>query len=143
MRFDRIRLLGALTVAATAIAFGGAERASAQTVDASGAWAFVVTMDTGGEPTTPSLTLEQDGETLTGHYSSDSLGEADVTGTVDGSTVTISFEADVQGMPVITVTYVGTIDAEGVMTGTVDLLDGLVTGTFTAKHPEGVASRAS
>ncbi len=135
MRFNKTRLVGALAVAATAITFGGTEQASAQTVDASGAWAFVVTQDTGGEPTTPSLTLEQDGETLTGHYSSDSLGEADVTGTVDGSTVTISFEADLQGMPV-SVTYVGTIDAEGMMTGTISLLDGLATGTFTAKHPE-------
>ncbi len=137
MRFNKIRLVGALTVAATAIIFGGTEQASAQTVDASGAWAFVVTMDTGGEPTTPSLTLEQDGETLTGHYSSDSLGEADVTGTVDGSKVTISFVGELEGIGPVSVTYVGTIDADGVMMGTISLLDGQANGTFTAKHPEG------
>ena len=137
MRFDMIRLLGALTVAATAIVFGAAEQASAQTVDASGAWALVVTMETGGEPTTPSLTLEQDGETLTGHYSSESLGEADVTGTVDGSTVTVSFVGELEGIGPVSVTYVGTIDAEGVMMGTISLLDGQANGTFTAKHPEG------
>ena len=133
LRFNRIRLVGVLALAATAIIFGDTEQASAQTVDVSGAWTFEVTTDTG--VTTPSLTLEQDGETLTGHYSSETLGEADVTGTVDGSTVTISFEADLGGTP-ISVIYVGTVDAEGVMTGTIDLANGTLTGTFTAKHPD-------
>lgn len=90
-----------------------------------------VTTETG--TTTPSMTLEQAGDKLTGHYSSATLGEADITGTVNGNQVTISFSASLQGQE-IPVTYVGTVDANGLMTGTIDLAGGLATGTFTARR---------
>jgi hypothetical protein len=92
-----------------------------------------VTTDNG--VTNPILTLEQDGETLTGHYSSEALGEEDVTGTVNGSMVTISFSADLGGQmaPVI---YHGTVDADGNMSGTMDIADGLLTGDFIATRSE-------
>lgn len=66
--------------------------------DLSGVWALEVTTDAGGT-TRPSVTLEQDGTMLSGHYSSANLGEADVTGTVDGSDFRFSFDGDLGGSP--------------------------------------------
>jgi hypothetical protein len=106
--------------------------AGAQTANVAGTWTMEVTTDAGGT-TTPSVTLQQDGTNLTGHYSSETLGEADVTGTVEGNKVTINFTADLQGQEV-PVTYVATLGADGVLTGTIDLAGGLATGTFTARR---------
>ena len=132
MRFNRIGL-AAILVIAIALVFGSAEQVSAQTADVAGEWTLTVTTDNG--VTNPILTLEQDGETLTGHYSSEALGEEDVTGTVNGSIVTISFSADLGGQmaPVI---YRGTVDADGNMSGTMDIADGLLAGDFTATRSE-------
>jgi hypothetical protein len=106
--------------------------AGAQTANVAGTWAMEVTTDAGGT-TTPSVTLQQDGTNLTGHYSSETLGEADVTGTVEGNKVTINFTADLQGQEV-PVTYVATLGADGTLTGTIDLAGGLASGTFTARR---------
>lgn len=108
--------------------------ASAQNVNVAGAWAMEVTTDAGGT-TTPSMTLQQNGAELTGRYTSETLGDADVTGTVEGNKVTINFTADLQGQEV-PVTYEATVDADGVMTGTIDLAGGLATGTFTARRAQ-------
>ena len=134
MRFDMIRLVGTVMVAATAVIGAPADEASAQTVDVTGAWALEVTTD--GGVATPSVTLEQHGESLTGHYSSEALGEADVTGTVDGREVTFSFDADFDGQP-IPVMYRGTVDEDGTMSGTIDIAGGQLTGTFTATRSDG------
>ena len=134
MRFNWIRPVGTLMAVATAITFGDTGQASAQTASVAGSWILTVTTDTG--VTTPSLTLEQDGETLTGHYSSEALGESDVTGTVSGMEVTVSFTADAQGQPV-GVVYRGTVDENGEWSGTIDIAEGLLTGTFTAKRSDG------
>ena len=48
--------------------------AGQEPADLSGEWALEVTTDLGGT-TTPRVTLEQDGTTLSGHYSSATLGE--------------------------------------------------------------------
>lgn len=63
------------------------------------------------------------------------LGEADLTGTVSGSQVTISFSANVQGQS-FPVVYRGTVDEDGRMSGTIDLADGVLTGTFTASRAD-------
>ena len=123
------RVLGTLLVAMMAFTLASADQASAQTADVAGDWTLTVSTDNG--ITNPLLTLVQDGETLTGHYSSEALGENDVTGTVNGSTVTISFSADLQGQS-LPVVYRGTVDAEGKMSGSMDIADGLLGGTFTA-----------
>jgi hypothetical protein len=122
-----------MLAAAIVIALTGAVEASAQT-SLTGAWTFTVTTEASGV-TNPAVTLEQDGMTLTGRYSSEQLGEADLTGSVDGSEITFTFDADLGGM-VIDVTYTGTIDEDGVITGTMDIGGGLATGTFTAKRAE-------
>ncbi len=118
---------------AIAIALAGAVEASAQTADVAGAWTFTVTTEMG--ITNPAVTLEQDGMTLTGHYSSEGLGENDLTGTVTGSEITFTFSADLGGM-VIDVVYTGTVDEDGEISGTMDIGGGLLTGTFTAVRGE-------
>ncbi|HAC07238.1 MAG TPA: hypothetical protein DC060_15280 [Gemmatimonadetes bacterium] len=129
MRLKSIRIGGAL-IAATALLFAGAQQASAQ-VMMTGDWTLEVSTDNG--VTMPELTLEQDGMKLTGHYVSEALGANEVTGTVDGNKVTVSFMASLEGVGEASVLYIGTVDDEGVWSGTIDILDGQLTGTFTAK----------
>ena len=98
-------------------------------VDVTGKWTLQVTTEAGGT-TTPSLTLKQDGEKLTGHYSSQALGEADITGTIKGQQIEFGFKADVQGFA-LQVRYTGTVEGDS-MNGTLSLGE-LGDGTFTAK----------
>ena len=128
MRLNNIRLAGNL-VTAIAIMFAVGAQSSAQT-NMTGSWILEVSSDQG--ITMPELALVQEGMKLTGHYSSDALGENDITGMVDGGNVTVSFEADLQGQSA-PVSYKGTVDEEGVWSGTLDIAGGLLTGTFTAK----------
>jgi len=128
VRLNNIRLAGNL-VTAIAIMFAVVAQSSAQT-NMTGSWILEVSSDQG--ITMPELTLVQEGMKLTGHYSSDALGENDITGMVDGSNVTVSFEADLQGQSA-SVSYKGTVDEEGVWSGTLDIAGGLLTGTFNAK----------
>jgi len=97
-------------------------------VDVSGNWAL--TVETSGGTGTPSVELKQDGETLTGNYSSQVFGEQKVTGTIKGNAITFGFKASFQGNDV-TVTYTGTVEG-ATMKGKV-ILSGLGEGTFTGK----------
>ena len=128
MRLNNIRLAGNL-VTAIAIMFAVVAQSSAQT-NMTGSWILEVSSDQG--ITMPELALVQEGMKLTGHYSSDALGENDITGMVDGNNVTVSFEADLQGQSA-PVSYKGKVDEEGVWSGTLDIAGGLLTGTFKAK----------
>lgn len=118
------------TMAVVGALLAGAPAAQ-EKVDVTGKWQLEVHTDVGGT-TTPSVTLKQDGETLTGHYSSETLGGADVTGTVKGTTVTFSFTGNAAGMP-IEVTYTGTVEGKDAMKGRISL-GGLAEGTFTGKR---------
>jgi len=113
-----IVLLASLTIAAQA------------KTDVTGKWLFNVQTDAGTG--TPTVTFKQDGEKLTGHYSSQTFGEVDFTGSVKGSDIKFSFTADAQGTS-LNVTYTGTIESKDSLKGTVDL-GGLAQGTFTAKR---------
>ena len=96
--------------------------------DVAGKWAL--TVETQAGTGTPSVEFTQDGETLTGNYSSQVFGEQKVTGTIKGNAITFGFKASFQGSDV-TVTYTGTVDGS-TMKGTVTL-SGLGEGTFTGK----------
>src|SRR5437762_1649640 len=98
--------------------------------DVSGKWTFTVQTDAGSG--TPTVTLKQDGEKLTGHYSSAQLGEADLTGTVKGNDVNFAFGVEAQGLH-IDVSYSGILEGKDAMKGTIKLGD-LGGGTFTAKR---------
>lgn len=126
MRSKVVRLL---TCAALAMAVAASTAAAQATrVDLTGKWTFNVETAAGaGQPT---ITLKQDGEKLTGHYSGQ-LGEADLTGTIKGAEFTFKFSVDAQGNN-LECTYKGTAESKDAAKGTVNIA-GLADGTFTAR----------
>jgi hypothetical protein len=118
------------TVAVVAM-LGGSATFAGQTakVDVTGKWAFSV--ETAAGSGNPTLTMKQDGEKLTGHYSGQ-LGESDFTGTVKGNAIYIKFTIDVQGNNLEYI-YDGTVDSKDTMKGKVSIV-GLGEGTFTGKR---------
>jgi hypothetical protein len=123
-----IRRLGTAFAVAAALALVPASPLSAQ-VNMTGTWALEV--DVQGQVSTPSITFQQNGNALTAHYVSATLGEADGTGTVEGNRVAVTFEMDLQGQTA-TVSYIGTVDADGVWAGDFDL-SGLAGGSFSGR----------
>ena len=120
-------------VAAVALTFAiiGTTPASAQAkVDLTGKWIFDVQTDAGAG--TPTVTFKQEGEKLSGHYSSQALGEAELTGTVKGQNVNFTFMSVLAGQAV-PVTYAATIESKDALKGTIDI-GGLAGGTFTGKR---------
>jgi phosphatidylserine decarboxylase len=103
--------------------------AQASKVDVTGKWMFNV--ETAAGSGTPTITLKQDGDKLTGHYTGQ-LGDVDLTGSVKGSDFQFSFSSDLQGNR-LDVTYKGTIESKDALKGTVSIA-GLGEGTFTAKR---------
>ena len=121
----RMLTMLAMAVLVTASAHAG----QASKVDVTGKWLFNV--ETAAGSGTPTITLKQDGEKLTGHYSGQ-LGEADLTGTVKGQDVAFKFTVDLQGNN-IECTYTGSAEGKDGMKGKVSLA-ALGDGTFTAKR---------
>jgi hypothetical protein len=117
----------ATVIVASSLAVGAQNAAK---INVTGKWLFQV--DTSAGSGTPTVTLKQDDETLTGHYSSTNLGEAELTGTVKAGAIQFSFIADVQGMK-IDVAYSGTVESNDAMKGTVTI-GGVGQGTFTGKR---------
>ncbi|HKE86745.1 MAG TPA: hypothetical protein VKB50_23475 [Vicinamibacterales bacterium] len=99
-------------------------------VDVTGKWVF--TVETSAGTGTPTVTFKQDGEKITGHYSSMTLGEADFTGTVKGRDIAFNFMANVLDMQ-IPVSYTGTIEGKDAMKGKI-MITGVGDGTFTGKR---------
>lgn len=117
-----------LAFAIAIVALSGASMAQGKT-DLTGKWAF--TVETGAGSGTPTITLKQEGDKLTGHYSGQ-LGEADLTGSVKDQGFLFVFAVEAQGMK-LTCTYTGTIENKDSLKGTLDIA-GLANGTFTAKR---------
>jgi hypothetical protein len=107
----------------------GAAQAS-PSVDLTGKWLFTVTTDAGSG--TPTVTLTQKGDSLTGRYSSQVLGEAGLKGSAKDGKFSFTVQANVQGTAVA-LTYTGTIESKDALKGSVDL-GGQASGTFTAKR---------
>jgi hypothetical protein len=105
-----------------------APSAAAKT-DLTGAWSLSLMLET--ITATPSLTLKQEGEKLTGEYVSQNYGKFPVTGTVKGNDVAFSVPMNIEGNA-ITAAYTGTIQPDGSLKGSVDL--GQMGGTFTASR---------
>ncbi|MEP6918783.1 MAG: hypothetical protein ABJC89_24300 [Acidobacteriota bacterium] len=107
-----------------------ASAASAAKLDVSGTWAFAV--ETAAGSGTPTITLAQQGEKLTGTYAGQ-LGEAPLTGTVKGSAIEFAIDLSVQGTA-LHIVYAGTAESS-TMKGTIKLGE-LGDGTFTAKKTQ-------
>lgn len=94
-------------------------------VDVTGTWVFQVETSAGSG--SPTFTFKQEGETLTGKYNGQ-FGEADIKGTVKGTQIDFSFNAEGLGV----ITYSGTVE-NGTMKGKVTLGD-QASGTWTANR---------
>ena len=96
-------------------------------IDVTGTWIFEVNtaMGTG----TPTVTLKQHGDKLTGQYAG-SYGEAPLTGTIKGTAIEFALDMDAQGT-IVHIVYSGVVDKDS-MKGTVTLGD-FGDGTFTGK----------
>ena len=130
MRQATMQMVVAAAMIVTAcLAVTAAQTAPAK-VDVTGIWAFEVQTENGTG--TPQLTFKQEGEKLTGHYSSQMLGEAELTGTVKGSAIEFVVAANVQGNA-IELSFVGTIENKDSMKGKVSFA-GMGEGTFTGKR---------
>jgi hypothetical protein len=125
LRTARAALI-ALAFSAPAFAQAPADK----NVDLTGKWAFAVVTDNGTG--TPSVTFKQMGDSLTGHYSSQTLGEQDFKGSVKGNQLTFTMSVSMQGQA-LTLTYTGTIESKDSLKGTVDF-GGFGGGTFTGKR---------
>jgi len=98
-------------------------------VNISGDWAFMV--ETGQGSGSPSFSLKQDGEKLTGTYKGQ-FGEAQVNGTVKGADIKFVMKISAQGQE-MTITYSGKIESKDSMKGTAALGE-LGEATWTAKR---------
>jgi hypothetical protein len=118
---------------AALVATSFSSRAQAQApggaIDVTGKWQFTVTSSAGTG--TPTITFKQHGDSLTGHYSSATLGEADFTGSVKADKIAFNVTVEVQGTTLV-VSYKGDIESRDSMKGSV-VLGELGSGTFTAK----------
>ena len=121
-----MRIITAIVVLAVALIT--TPLAQEKPADVAGKWA--ITVETAGGSGSPSVTLTQSGETLSGTYMSELFGEQKVTGTVKGNAITFGFTATIEGTAV-KVTYTGTVEST-TMKGKVTLGE-LGEGTFTAK----------
>jgi hypothetical protein len=101
-------------------------------VDVTGVWTFMVESAAGSS--SPTLTFKQDGEKLTGRYSSQLMGEVELSGTVKGQTIEFVISSNVQGAQ-IELKYTGTIDGKDSMKGKLSAGE-FGDGTFTAKRKQ-------
>jgi hypothetical protein len=106
-----------------------AQAAPASKVDVSGKWTLTVQSDNG--TSNPQMTMVQKGDSITGHYTSQLLGELDFKGSVKGNEVIWVLNTNIQGQA-LAATYKATVDqAAGTMKGSADF-GGYASATFTA-----------
>ncbi len=128
-------VLAAVAAVFAAVFLSGLDAAaSMQTnkVDVTGVWVFSVESPAG--KSNPTLTFKQDGEKLTGQYSSQLMGQAELTGTVKGQAIEFVVSATVQGIP-IELKYTGAVDTKDSMKGTLSAGD-FGNGTFTGSRKQ-------
>ena len=128
----RNRLLGLAAVVAILALGGSMVCAQSAKVDVTGVWAF--TVESAAGTGTPTVTFKQEGEKLTGHYSSQLLGEAELTGTVKGQTIEFIVSADVQGLK-LDVKYTAVLEGKDSMNGKLSAGE-LGDGTFSGKRKQ-------
>ena len=97
-------------------------------VDVTGAWD--VSVELPNMTATPTITLKQEGEKLTGEYVSAQYGKFPITGTVKGQDVNFSFTMGIEGNS-LEVAYTAKVDKDGSMKGSVAYGE-MMSGTFTA-----------
>lgn len=99
-------------------------------VDVTGKWTMNVMSDAGSG--TPTVTFKQTGDSLSGHYSSQNLGEREFVGTIKAGKIEFGFQAESGGQQ-FSMYFSGTVEGPDAMNGAIDFA-GMATGTFTAKR---------
>jgi hypothetical protein len=98
--------------------------------DVTGKWSFTVESEVGSG--TPTVTFAQKGDSLSGRYSSQALGERDFTGTFKDGKINFGFSADAGGQ-VFSMSFSGALDGNDLMKGSIDF-GGMASGTFIGKR---------
>src|SRR5215471_17605127 len=108
--------IASIIAIAAAVVFVSAAAMAAQSakLDITGSWTFTVQSDAG--TSMPAVTFKQEGEKLTGHYSSMLVGEAELTGSIKEQAVEFTVHADIQGTP-FTLKFTGTLVGKDSMKG--------------------------
>lgn len=101
-----------------------------QAADVTGRWLMDVQSELGSG--TPTITFVQKGDSISGRYSSQTLGERDFVGTIKDGKLEFGFQAEVQGQA-FSMYFTGALDGTDAMGGSIDFA-GMGTGTFTAKR---------
>lgn len=127
MNKARKRITGFVMIATLIFAFIAAPQAAARMADVTGTWKMEVETQAGSG--SPTITLKQEGENLTGTYKGQ-LGEAPLKGTIKGNDIKFSFKVNAQGQE-LEIEYSGTVEGNA-MKGKVKLGD-FGEGTFTGK----------
>ena len=122
---NTMRRMMMISLAAVAT-FAGATTWAAD-ANVTGNW--TMTVETSQGSGTPTFTLKQEGKAVTGTYKG-SLGEAPVTGTIEGANITLKYNIAAQGVELV-VTYTGTVEG-ATMKGKV-VLGEFGEGTFSGK----------
>ena len=125
----RLAVLVAVALACLPASMAAIARAQSK-IDVTGTWAFEVQTEAGTG--TPQVTFKQDGEKLTGIYSSQLLGQLELTGSVKGQAIQFTLAANVQGNA-LEVVFSGTVDDSASMKGKVTFT-GVGEGSFTGKR---------
>ena len=130
-------LMLSLLFAATATAQTGAKPVE-KSPDVTGKWVF--TNSTSYGTSNPTLVFTQKGDSVSGRYSSTSLGDHDFVGTVKDGKINFGFDAEAGGQQFY-MAFHGTLDGNDAMAGTIEAA-GSDFGTFSGKRqkPE-IASR--
>ena len=117
------------------VLFSLAAAIAALATDTSVAGIWKVDTETAGNTSVATLTLEQAAKKLTGSIKMADGKVLTVTGAVDGNKVKWSFVKDWEGNP-LTITYEGTVDAAGAMSGSTEVQPMGIEGAFSAKRAE-------
>jgi hypothetical protein len=121
----------AMLMIAVSISHAQAAPKPADKIDLVGKWAFNVQSDVGSG--TPTVTISsQKGDSISGRYSSQALGEHDFTGTYKDGKIAFGFSAEAGGQA-FSMSFAGTVDNVDEMKGSIDFA-GMATGTFYGKR---------
>lgn len=101
-------------------------------VRASVAGKWVLDVRLPGAPATPTITLKQQGEKLTGHYSGARIGEQQLNGRIKGADFEFTVEGETSAGPV-TLVFKGTLTTTDAMKGMLRVSGG-ANGTFSGKR---------
>ena len=98
-----------------------------------GKWTATLELEIG--TSTPALEFKQDGDKITGTYTSSRYGAAPLTGTVAADRkLVFNVKLDAEGQQ-ITMAFTGIVSTDGTMLGGKVEIEGMGEGTWTAKRP--------